>query len=211
AKVRKRARRCVRMRPPTDIGASAGPARLPRLLRSFRVRDGTPPPASVHPGRPAPPAKVSSRPRRSQEFSRARSRGFPDVAERRSSYAYLRRNVRDDRFIEERAAAGVSPRPPGRPEIHLKRGLILVIEDEDLVREPLVRFLRDRGHDVVEADSCGEGERLFLARRPDLTLTDYNLPDGDALEMLPRLRAADRHALVVVVTAHACVELAVRA
>src|SRR5205085_8977158 len=108
------------------------------------------------------------------------SRGFPDMAERLFELCLRSRDDTDNGFIGLR----------GRPEMHLKRGLILVVEDEDVVRDPLVRFLRDRGHDVMEAGSCEEAERQFAARPPDLTLTDYSLPDGNALELLPRVRAA---------------------
>ncbi len=40
---------------------------------------------------------------------------------------------------------------------------------------------------------------------------DYSLPDGNALELLPRLKEADPSVPVLILTAHGSVDLAVRA
>jgi DNA-binding NtrC family response regulator len=64
---------------------------------------------------------------------------------------------------------------------------------------------------VDEADTCRGAEDAFRAARPDVVVADYRLPDGNALELLPRLRAIDPGVPVVILTAHGSIDLAVQA
>jgi DNA-binding NtrC family response regulator len=91
------------------------------------------------------------------------------------------------------------------------RGSILIVDDEPLLRTPIARRLQARGYEVLEADSCAAAERLFSTRRPDLVITDYELLDGDALQLIPRLQAVDRSVPLLVMTGHGSIDLAVRA
>jgi DNA-binding NtrC family response regulator len=88
---------------------------------------------------------------------------------------------------------------------------ILVVDDEAGARFGVQDFLAGRGYVVDEADSCRAAEESFRNTRPDLVLLDYALPDGDALSLLPRLRAVDASVPVVILTGHGSIDLAVRA
>ncbi len=88
---------------------------------------------------------------------------------------------------------------------------ILLVEDEPDIRFLYCEQLRSRGYHPVEAATCAEAERQLAAARPDAAVIDYRLPDGDALELLERLRRVDPDLPVVVLTAHGSVELAVEA
>ena len=46
---------------------------------------------------------------------------------------------------------------------------------------------------------------------PDVAIIDYLLPDGNALEVLPRLRQAAPSMAVIILTGHGSIDLAVRA
>ena len=92
----------------------------------------------------------------------------------------------------------------------LKRPLLLV-EDEPGIRFSIRRFFEAKGYEVWDAESASEGERVFRASRPDITLLDYSLPDGNGLELLQRLRALDPTVPVLILTAHGTIDLAVRA
>jgi len=87
---------------------------------------------------------------------------------------------------------------------------ILVVDDEPLIRFALNERLTEEGYRVIEADTAASA----LARSADgvdLVLLDYKLPDGDGIEVLKRLRERDPDALVILLTAHISVELAVEA
>ncbi|HEX7665351.1 MAG TPA: sigma-54 dependent transcriptional regulator [Polyangiaceae bacterium] len=87
---------------------------------------------------------------------------------------------------------------------------ILVVEDDSSARFGLCGVLRELGYRVLEADSCEAATRL-LGARPDVVVTDLRLPDGDALDFLPRLREIDPTVPVFIVTGYGTVDLAVRA
>jgi DNA-binding NtrC family response regulator len=88
---------------------------------------------------------------------------------------------------------------------------ILVADDEDGIRFALRDFLEHGGFEVVEADDCAGAEEAFRERRPDAAVLDYGLPDGNALDLLPRLRAIAPSAPVVILTGQGTIDLAVRA
>lgn len=88
---------------------------------------------------------------------------------------------------------------------------ILILEDQPRVRESIRQFLEVKGFDVDEVDTCRAAEEAFRASRPDLALLDYSLPDGDALELLPKLKAIDADVPMLILTGHGTIELAVRA
>jgi DNA-binding NtrC family response regulator len=82
--------------------------------------------------------------------------------------------------------------------------LLLLVEDDPLVRGTLVEGLEDAGFEVIEAEDAEEGLEL-LARRPDITalFTDINLPGADGFSLahaarmirpgLPVIYASGRH------------------
>jgi DNA-binding NtrC family response regulator len=88
---------------------------------------------------------------------------------------------------------------------------VLVVDDEPGIRFGLRDFLEAKGYQVDEAATCKDAEALFRGRRPDAALLDYSLPDGNALELLPRLRAQDASVPMIVLTGHGTIDLAVRA
>lgn len=88
---------------------------------------------------------------------------------------------------------------------------LLLVDDEPEVRLPIRRFFLHKGFEVQEAGSLAEAVTAFQAARPDCSLLDYSLPDGDGLELLRRLKSLDASVPAVVLTAHGSIDLAVRA
>ena len=88
---------------------------------------------------------------------------------------------------------------------------ILVIEDEVSLAKNIRTYLKRFGHDVQCATTAGEGLKLFQSFAPDVVLLDLRLPDVDGLELLPKLRAVDPDAKIVLITAHGNVQVAVDA
>ena len=88
---------------------------------------------------------------------------------------------------------------------------ILIVDDEPSIRFGLHEFLEARGYNVTEADSCQAAQEACRTSLPDAALVDYLLPDGTALDLLPRLRAIEPDLPVVILTGHGTIDLAVRA
>ena len=77
------------------------------------------------------------------------------------------------------------------------RRLILLVEDEDSISDPLAAALRRDGFDVVVTPTAADGLEAFRTRSPDLVLLDVMLPDGDGREILRTIRAASRTPVVM--------------
>lgn len=93
----------------------------------------------------------------------------------------------------------------------MRRRNVLVVDDDPEVRFALRDFLASQGFRASEAESCAEAERLYRRDLFDAVTLDYALPDGNALDLLPRLKAIDAGVPIVLVTAQASIDLAVRA
>jgi DNA-binding NtrC family response regulator len=87
---------------------------------------------------------------------------------------------------------------------------VLLVDDEAGPRFGVRRFLKSHGFDVDEADDCASAKVKFRSFRPDVTILDFRLPDGTALDLIPELRAMDQSAILVL-TAFASIETAVEA
>lgn len=93
----------------------------------------------------------------------------------------------------------------------MPRNKVLLVEDDRGIRFGIRNFLAGRDFDVEEADTLKQGEETYKQGRPDIVILDYSLPDGNALEVLPRLKAADSSIPIVILTGHGSIDLAVRA
>jgi DNA-binding NtrC family response regulator len=93
----------------------------------------------------------------------------------------------------------------------MTRNSVLLLDDEPGVRAAIRNYLEAHGLDVVEAQDCRSAEEAFVAAHPDLAILDYQLPDGSALDLLPRLRAIDSVVPIIILTGFGSIDLAVRA
>jgi len=88
---------------------------------------------------------------------------------------------------------------------------ILVIDDDDTVRETLTDFFQALGCTARAASTAAEGRRAVAEHSPDVALVDLRLPDADGLRLLEAIRADDPEVGIIVLTGHADVPTAVRA
>src|SRR5215203_216669 len=66
---------------------------------------------------------------------------------------------------------------------------VLVVDDEPIVREVVVRYLKREGYATLEAGD-GELARIVLeAKKPDLVVLDVMLPGTDGLELCRWIRS----------------------
>ncbi len=66
---------------------------------------------------------------------------------------------------------------------------ILVVDDEPIVREVVVRYLERDGYQTLEAATGDEAQRLFERELPSLIVLDVMLPGIDGLELCRAIRA----------------------
>jgi len=86
---------------------------------------------------------------------------------------------------------------------------ILIIEDEDTLRESLSRVFTREGYQVVSVNSAEPALELFEEGSFDLILTDIILPGITGIELLKRVKEAAPDQIVIIMTAYASLETAV--
>jgi len=89
--------------------------------------------------------------------------------------------------------------------------LILIVEDEKLLRWALTEQLKRVGHDVHAAADLASARRHLDDHQPDVLLLDISLPDGNGLDFFQRNLRRLEDTVVIVMTAVGQIEEAVRA
>ena len=91
------------------------------------------------------------------------------------------------------------------------KGSILVIDDEEIMREILETLLTREGYDVRLASNGAEGIELARATPVDAAVVDVMMPGMDGLATLAELKRIDDDLPIVMITAFASVETAISA
>jgi two-component system response regulator PilR (NtrC family) len=92
-----------------------------------------------------------------------------------------------------------------------RNGTILVVDDEEIMREILETLLTRAGYDVRLAASGEEGLELARALPIDAAIVDIMMPGLDGIATLDELKRIDDDLAVVMITAYASVESAISA
>ncbi|NNC92246.1 MAG: response regulator transcription factor [Acidimicrobiia bacterium] len=74
---------------------------------------------------------------------------------------------------------------------------VVIIEDEQRIRELVARVLADRGHDVESTATAMEGLQAVVRVSPELVILDMGLPDLDGTELLKMIRAVSDVPIIV--------------
>jgi putative two-component system response regulator len=90
-------------------------------------------------------------------------------------------------------------------------GRIFVVDDDRFVLESVTTLLTEFGFSVRPFSNGHEAVRQFVLEPVDLVLTDINMPVMDGLELLEKIRFLDRETPVVLMTAYADLDVAVKA
>jgi two-component system response regulator HydG len=88
---------------------------------------------------------------------------------------------------------------------------VLLVDDESGILDALKILFRGEGYDVRVASSGKEAMSALEDDRPDLVLTDIRMPGASGLEVLARARQVDPELPVILMTAQASLQSAVRA
>jgi DNA-binding NtrC family response regulator len=93
----------------------------------------------------------------------------------------------------------------------MPRGQILVVDDEPSILSTLKKAITLEGYSVDVAGGIGVAGERIARKSYDVMLLDVALPDGDGLEFLSRVRAANNDVAVIMMSGHATIDAAVRA
>lgn len=96
-------------------------------------------------------------------------------------------------------------------QIAISGARVVVVEDDPGLNELLVEELGEQGWEVRSGRSAESGYRIAAEFRPDLVISDLQLPGADGLELLESLLRLPRPPAVLIITAFGTVERAVAA
>ena len=79
---------------------------------------------------------------------------------------------------------------------------ILIVDDEEHIRDILSEFLSEQGFDVMDATDGEMAMGLFETNTFDLVITDIRMPKVNGLELLSMVKSRDNHNPVVLMTGY---------
>ncbi|HTY38723.1 MAG TPA: sigma-54 dependent transcriptional regulator [Bacteroidota bacterium] len=88
---------------------------------------------------------------------------------------------------------------------------ILVVDDEQSVRDSLSKWFKEDGYDVATAGGAAEALQQVQTQKWDVLLLDIQMPGMDGMELQQRIKELDSGATIIFITAHGSVETAVKA
>jgi DNA-binding NtrC family response regulator len=98
-----------------------------------------------------------------------------------------------------------------RKEVSMAEGRVLIVDDEDSIRDYLSMMLEREGYNV---SACGDGKkalRLNSKEDFDVVITDIQLPGMSGIDILGSIRDKDPTIPVIIITGHASQESAIEA
>ena len=87
---------------------------------------------------------------------------------------------------------------------------LLLVDDEQDIREVLAISVADMGYNVLEAEDAEEALRVFNEHLPPMVLTDIKMPGMDGIELLREVKRRNPDTEVVMITGHGDMDLAIK-
>lgn len=92
-----------------------------------------------------------------------------------------------------------------------KKVSILIVDDEESVRDSLYNWFIDDGYDVECAENAKKALSIIQSKDFDIILADIKMPGMDGMEMHRRIKSLNKDPIVIIMTAFASVDTAVQA
>ncbi len=88
---------------------------------------------------------------------------------------------------------------------------LLIIDDEPIIRKLLAKMMELEGYEVFQAEDFHTGMSQLKKNHPQVVLCDVFLPDGNGVELLPKMKECAPDSEIVMLTAHGNIEDGVKA
>ena len=88
---------------------------------------------------------------------------------------------------------------------------ILLIEDDETMRDGMSQILKKAGHEVADVSNGPAGVELCREETFDLVITDYKMNEMNGLEVLEQAKSIDEDVDAILITAYGTIDMAVEA
>ncbi|MFA3783415.1 sigma-54-dependent transcriptional regulator [Melioribacteraceae bacterium 4301-Me] len=88
---------------------------------------------------------------------------------------------------------------------------ILVIDDDESIRQTLTNYLKRIGYNVYAAEDGKSGLKSLQENQPDLIISDIRMPNLSGLEVLKKAKDIDANIKVILITAHDDIQTTIEA
>jgi signal transduction histidine kinase len=87
---------------------------------------------------------------------------------------------------------------------------ILIVDDEEDIRDVLEIALKDVGYQVFLAENGEKAFGVFKSKQPDIVITDIKMPVMDGIELLRQIKRENLETEVLMITGHGDMDLTIR-
>ncbi|RXJ65453.1 DNA-binding response regulator [Halarcobacter ebronensis] len=78
---------------------------------------------------------------------------------------------------------------------------VLIVEDDEIARENAVEYLQDYFSNIFEASNALDALKIYETKKPDIIISDIQMPRLNGLEFIQRVRQKDKKVQIIVLTA----------
>ncbi|WP_320035109.1 response regulator [Halarcobacter sp.] len=78
---------------------------------------------------------------------------------------------------------------------------VLIVEDDEIARENAVEYLEEYFSNIYEASNALDALKIYEINKPDIIITDIQMPKLNGLEFVERIRQKDKKVQIIVLTA----------
>ena len=91
------------------------------------------------------------------------------------------------------------------------KGKVLIIDDEQIIRDLFKRFLTRQGYEFYSAENGQDGLKAIEEVQPDLAFVDLKMPEMDGLEVLRKAKDINHDLPIIILTGHGDLDSAIQA
>lgn len=77
---------------------------------------------------------------------------------------------------------------------------ILVVDDEQNIRDVFKRALENAGHEAIVAENGIVGQQMFIDHKPDIVILDIIMPEQEGIATILRLKSVDNSVKIIAVS-----------
>lgn len=84
----------------------------------------------------------------------------------------------------------------------MKNIKLLIVDDDEITRENICEYLSDKFSTIYEAEDAKEAYKLYKQYKPDIIITDIQMPKVSGLDLIQRIREKDSLTQIIIISAY---------